>query len=52
MRPFELGPVQLREKLDDMVEATFLDIQSEFLILPKGAHSASRRDAERASAKR
>ena len=36
MHPFELGPEELRGRLDDMVEATFSDIQSEFLILPRG----------------
>lgn len=35
-RPFEVGPDYLRAHLDDMVATTFADLQSQFLILPKG----------------
>lgn len=34
-RPFELGPEELESQLDKMVDATFSDLQSQFLILPK-----------------
>lgn len=34
--PFELDPQLLAERLDEMVEVTFQDIQSQFLVLPKG----------------
>ena len=35
-RPYELDPQQLEARLDEMVSATFDDLQSQFLILPKG----------------
>jgi len=35
-RPFELDPTALLEHLDEMVDATFGDLQSQFLVLPKG----------------
>jgi hypothetical protein len=34
-RPFELEPAELRARLDEMVDATFADLQSQFLVLPK-----------------
>lgn len=36
-RPYELNATELNARLDDMVSATFADISSEFLLLPKGA---------------
>lgn len=35
-RPFELSLDELTSHLDEMVEATFADLQSQFLVLPKG----------------
>jgi hypothetical protein len=35
-RPFELDPAELQQRLDEMVEATFGDLQSEFWVMPKG----------------
>lgn len=35
--PFELTAIQLQERLDEMVEVTFGDLQSHFLTLPRGA---------------
>jgi RNase P/RNase MRP subunit POP5 len=35
-RPFELTEKQLHSRLDEMVDATFSDLQSQFLVLPKG----------------
>lgn len=35
-RPFELEPVDLEGRLDEMVAATFSDLQSQFLVLPRG----------------
>ena len=35
-RPFELGPRELAEKLEEMVEITISDLQSEFLLMPMG----------------
>lgn len=35
--PFQLSAVQLQDRLDEMVEVTFGDIQSQFLTLPRGA---------------
>lgn len=34
-RPFELNPTELVGRLDEMVDATFGDLQSQFLVLPK-----------------
>lgn len=34
-RPFELDPTGLERRLDEMVDATFGDLQSQFLVLPK-----------------
>ncbi len=36
MRPFELNPNELREKLEEMVEATISDLGSGFLLMPTG----------------
>lgn len=35
--PFELTAAQLQDRLDEMVEVTFGDLQSQFLTLPRGA---------------
>lgn len=35
-RPFEVDPSFLRDHLDEMVSATFADLQSQFLVLPQG----------------
>jgi hypothetical protein len=35
-RPFELDPINLKSHLDEMVDTTFGDLQSQFLIVPKG----------------
>lgn len=35
-RPYELNTSELKARLDAMISATFADISSEFLILPKG----------------
>jgi len=35
--PFELTGATLQERLDEMVEVTFGDLQSQFLMLPRGA---------------
>ncbi|MBP9170945.1 MAG: hypothetical protein KBG48_26345 [Kofleriaceae bacterium] len=35
--PFELTTAQLQDRLDEMVEVTFGDLQSQFLTLPRGA---------------
>ncbi len=35
-RPFEVGPEELAANLDAFVDATFADIQSTFLFVPKG----------------
>lgn len=37
-RPFELTPADLSRHLEDSVDATFADLQSQFLVLPKGSH--------------
>jgi hypothetical protein len=35
-RPFELGPEELQERLEEMVDVTFADLSSEFLLMPTG----------------
>jgi len=35
-RPFELDPIELKEKLEEMVEVTCSDLTSEFLLMPSG----------------
>ena len=35
-RPFEVSPADLQENLEELVDATFSDIQSHFLVLPRG----------------
>lgn len=37
LRPFEVSPAELQDRLDDFVDATFADLSSEFLPLPKGS---------------
>jgi len=36
-RPFELTPEELSEKLEEMVDVTFSDLVSEFLLMPMGS---------------
>jgi hypothetical protein len=36
-RPFELTPDELNERLDEMVDVTFSDLVSEFLLMPMGS---------------
>ena len=36
-RPYELDPAALERLLEDMVDVTFQDLQSQFLVLPKGS---------------
>jgi hypothetical protein len=36
LRPFEVDSDFLKDHLDEMVSATFADLQSQFLVLPKG----------------
>lgn len=35
-RPFEIAPADLQDHLEKLVDGTFADIQSQFLVLPKG----------------
>jgi hypothetical protein len=35
-RPFEIEPTDLEIRLDEMVSVTFGDLQSQFLVLPRG----------------
>ncbi|MCC7416585.1 MAG: hypothetical protein IT176_05530 [Acidobacteria bacterium] len=37
-RPFEIGFDDLQVRVDEMVDATFADLQSQFLVLPRGDH--------------
>jgi hypothetical protein len=47
-RPFELSLDELRNRLDELVDATFADLQSQFLVLPRGAHFVEYRDFQAA----
>ncbi|MEV0876629.1 hypothetical protein AB0I85_02200 [Micromonospora echinofusca] len=37
LRPYQLTSAQLLEQLDDMVSATFSDLTSQFMLLPRGS---------------
>lgn len=37
-RPFEIASSDLQDNLEELVDATFSDIQSQFLVLPRGAN--------------
>ncbi|MCX6545744.1 MAG: hypothetical protein NTV05_15190 [Acidobacteria bacterium] len=47
-RPFELNPDELLSHLDELVDATFADLQSQFLVLPRGPHFVEYRDFQAA----
>ena len=36
VRPFEIGPEALQDNLEELVDSTFGDLQSQFLVLPRG----------------
>ena len=36
IRPFEIAAPDLQDRLEELVDATFSDIQSQFLVLPRG----------------
>ena len=48
IRPFEASPDHLRDHLDEMVDATFADIESQFLVLPRGPNFVEYRDFQSA----
>ena len=37
-RPFEVAPADLQDQLEELVDSTFADIQSQFLVLPRGTN--------------
>ena len=37
-RPFEVAPADLQDQIEELVDSTFADIQSQFLVLPRGTH--------------
>jgi hypothetical protein len=43
-RPFEISLEYLRDHLDEMVDVTFADLQSQFLVLPKGSNFVEYQD--------
>jgi hypothetical protein len=47
-RPFEVTSKYLKAHLDSMVEATFGDLQSQFMVLPKGEHFIEYENFQRA----
>lgn len=47
-RPFELTPEEIEIHLEEMVDATFADLQSQFLVLPKGRNFIEYQEFQRA----
>lgn len=47
-RPFELSSTDIQNRLDELVDATFADLQSQFLVLPRGDHFVEYRDFQTA----
>ena len=47
-KPFEISLEYLRDHLDEMVEATFADLESQFLVLPKGPNFVEYHDFQAA----
>jgi hypothetical protein len=47
-RPFEVDLEFMQAHLDEMVDATFADLQSQFLVLPQGDHFVDYRDFQAA----
>lgn len=37
-RPYELSTTDMRSRLDEMIDITFSDLQSQFLTMPRGEH--------------
>jgi hypothetical protein len=48
MRPFEVSFNYLRDHLDEMVDVTFSDLESQFLVLPKGRSFVEYREFQQA----
>lgn len=47
-RPFEVAKADLQERLEELVDSTFSDIQSQFLVLPRGDNFVEYRDFQTA----
>ncbi|MDQ3819517.1 MAG: hypothetical protein M3362_17820, partial [Acidobacteriota bacterium] len=47
-RPFEVDSDYLRDHLEEMVDITFSDLQSQFLVLPKGNNFVDYREFQEA----
>ena len=47
-RPFEIALADLQDYLEELVDATFSDIQSQFLVLPRGATFVEYREFQNA----
>ncbi len=47
-RPFELSPEELESRIEEMVDATFNDLSSEFLLMPTGTGFVRYSDFQRA----
>ena len=35
-RPYEIALADLQDRIEELVDSTFADIQSQFLVLPRG----------------
>ena len=47
-RPFEIASANLQDHLEELVDATFSDIQSQFLVLPRGVNFVEYREFQNA----
>ena len=47
-RPFEIAPADLEDRIEELVDSTFADIQSQFLVLPRGDNFVEYREFQTA----
>ena len=47
-RPFEIAATDLEDRLEELVDSTFSDIQSQFLVLPRGGNFVEYREFQAA----
>lgn len=48
LRPFEVTSSDLQDRIEELVDATFSDLQSQFLVLPRGANFVEYREFQNA----
>ena len=47
-RPFEIALADLQDRIEELVDSTFSDIQSQFLVLPRGDNFVEYREFQAA----